>query len=174
MLPEGFDKGPAAGTIQGHTQMQKRLTVRALGALAATCLLVASASATPAKLTGDTGFLAGPGKSYDALAALDTGDKVDVIWCGTTEDWCLVSFHNKKGWVPLALLNLRPGGGGNTADGGSSSGGGSGNTASTGGGSGGSGGGSSGLTLTKQGSGITYNGGNGLGVDPAAMATKEP
>jgi hypothetical protein len=156
------------------------------GSLAVTLLLVGAASATPAKLLAGTGFLSGPGAKYNALAALDPGAKVDVIWCGTTENWCLVTFHNKKGWVPLDLLNLRPGGGGSVADGSSSSGGSSGGGSAGGGKSGGSkspgggdgggaaaaaetaakqpgGGGGSTPTFSQQGSGITYTGG-GLGA----------
>lgn len=100
-----------------------------------------AAVASPAKLSTDAPFLSGPGTKYSALAQLNAGALVDIIWCGTTEDWCLVQIHNKKGWVPLAKLNLKVGRKSTaaaTGGGGSSSSGSSGGSAGGGGSSGGS------------------------------------
>lgn len=84
-----------------------------LGAATLALALVAGpAWATPAILLGGMPWLDGPGNQYASLGDLTEGTHLDVIWCGTTEHWCLVQWHGKKGWVPLTSLNIRPGGGG--------------------------------------------------------------
>lgn len=147
----------------------------ALGAsLVAFALLAGPALAVPAVLIGTEGFLSGPGGDYNSLGSLDKGDHVDVIWCGAKGNWCLVEMHGKKGWVPLASLNTRPGGGGSTDDsGGNGKGGGAtrnpamqemATEISPGNGGGG------GPKFGKQGSGITSSNSKTV-TDAAAMAT---
>lgn len=96
--------------------------------------LVVPAAAAPAVMLEAVSFQAGPSRTDDSLGKLATGDRVEVIWCATKDGQCLVEIHNRKGWVPLALLNLKPGRKKSAADefggAGSSSGSGSGNTAS--------------------------------------------
>ena len=77
---------------------------------------IAPALATPARITVDSPWRDGPGKEYAALGNLEPGTRVDLIWCGTKANYCLVERHGKKGWVPFEALNLRPGGGGKTED----------------------------------------------------------
>jgi uncharacterized protein YraI len=69
--------------------------------------LAAPAFAAPATTTAEAGFAAGPGSDYDISRKLAIGSHVDVIWCGTHENWCLIEIHNKRGWVPLASLNFK-------------------------------------------------------------------
>ncbi len=75
---------------------------------------IAPALATPARLTVGSPWRDGPGTDYAALGNLEVGTRVDLIWCGTRANFCLVERHGKKGWVPLDALNVRPGGGGGT------------------------------------------------------------
>lgn len=69
--------------------------------------LAAPAFAAPAITLAEAGFAAGPGADYDIARKLAIGSHVDVIWCGTHENWCLVDFHNKRGWVPMASLTFK-------------------------------------------------------------------
>jgi hypothetical protein len=60
---------------------------------------------------------------------------VDVIWCGTHKNWCLVEVHKTLGWLPqpdivgktykgfAAIDNSNGGGGGASASGGGKGGG---------------------------------------------------
>ena len=69
--------------------------------------LATPAFANPATTLAEAGFAAGPGKDYDISRKLAVGSHVDVIWCGTHENWCLIEIHNKRGWVPLATLDFK-------------------------------------------------------------------
>jgi hypothetical protein len=78
------------------------------GAVATVLLSLAGpALAAPAVTLTEAGFAAGPGKDYDITRKLAGGSHVDVIWCGTHENWCLVDFHNRRGWVPMASLTFK-------------------------------------------------------------------
>jgi uncharacterized protein YraI len=67
----------------------------------------APAFALPAITSAEAGFSAGPGTDYGPAPVLKPGTHVNVIWCGTHQNWCLVDLHNKRGWVPMASLNFR-------------------------------------------------------------------
>jgi uncharacterized protein YraI len=69
--------------------------------------LAGSALAAPATTVAEAGFAAGPGTDYDISRKLAIGSHVDVIWCGTHDNWCLIEIHNKRGWVPLASLSFK-------------------------------------------------------------------
>ena len=69
--------------------------------------LAAPAFAAPAITLVEAGFAAGPGTDYDIGKKLAIGTHVDVVWCGTHENWCLVDVHNKRGWVPMASLTFK-------------------------------------------------------------------
>jgi hypothetical protein len=69
--------------------------------------LAGPAIAAPAITLAEAGFAAGPGADYDISKTLAIGTHVDVVWCGTHENWCLVDIHNKRGWVPLASLTFK-------------------------------------------------------------------
>jgi uncharacterized protein YraI len=69
-------------------------------------LLASPAFAVSANTIADAGLSAGPGTDYGNAKPLAIGTRVDVIWCGTHGNWCLVDLHNKKGWIPLADLKL--------------------------------------------------------------------
>lgn len=77
--------------------------------LVSTALLAPAAPvlAAPAITLAEAGFSAGPGTDYDMTKKLAAGSHVDVIWCGTHENWCLVDFHNKRGWLPMASLTFK-------------------------------------------------------------------
>ena len=76
-------------------------------AVAGLISLAGPALATSAITVGEAGFSAGPGTDYGPAKTLTVGTHVDVIWCGTHENWCLVDIHNKRGWVPLASLTFK-------------------------------------------------------------------
>ena len=89
----------------------KWIAAVAIGVMAGLTLVAGAASASPA-LTLSTGkVLSGPGADYATLATLPAGAHVDVIWCGTRQNWCLIKQHNKMGWVEAIDLNIKPGGG---------------------------------------------------------------
>lgn len=90
-------------------------TVTGLAFLAFATLAANPALASPAVTVDQAGFLSGPGVAYASAGMVPAGTHVDVIWCGTTEGWCLVELHRKKGWLPLASLNLKPGKRGSTS-----------------------------------------------------------
>lgn len=69
--------------------------------------LAAPALAAPAITLAEAGFASGPGSDYDISKKLAIGTHVDVIWCGTHGNWCLVDIHNKRGWVPMASLTFK-------------------------------------------------------------------
>jgi uncharacterized protein YraI len=69
--------------------------------------LAAPVLAAPAVTLAEAGFSAGPGTDYDISKKLAVGSHVDVIWCGTHDNWCLVDFHNKRGWLPMAALSFK-------------------------------------------------------------------
>lgn len=69
--------------------------------------LAAPALAAPAITLAEAGFASGPGSDYDIGKKLAIGTHVDVIWCGTHDNWCLVDIHNKRGWVPMASLTFK-------------------------------------------------------------------
>jgi hypothetical protein len=69
-------------------------------------LLAAPAFAATANTIADASFSAGPGTDYGPGKKLAIGTRVDVLWCGTHENWCLVDLHDKKGWIPLAALKF--------------------------------------------------------------------
>ncbi len=85
------------------------ITLRLLSA-AGFALLAGPALASPAITVAAAGFAVGPGTDYDIHGTLPVGTHLDVVWCGTHENWCLVELHNQMGWVPLDVLNLKPGG----------------------------------------------------------------
>jgi uncharacterized protein YraI len=70
-------------------------------------LTAAPAFALPAVTMAEAGFSAGPGTDYGPAPSLNIGTNVDVIWCGTHQNWCLVDIHNKRGWVLMASLNFK-------------------------------------------------------------------
>lgn len=111
-----------------------------LSLLLAAGLVLAAAPvfAAPAITVAEAGFADGPGKDYAVGRKLTVGSHVDVLWCGTHENWCLVDFHNKRGWLPLASLTFKIGKA-VTVDGGTAGSGGDGQVASAGGASGGQG-----------------------------------
>ena len=84
----------------------KLLTLSVL-ATASLIALAAPAFATSALTVAETGFSAGPGTDYGPAKKLTIGTHVDVIWCGTHANWCLVDIHNKRGWVPMASLTFK-------------------------------------------------------------------
>jgi len=88
--------------------------------LIALALLTGIASASPATTVGKVPVLAGPGGNYAALTTVPEGTHVDLIWCGTPDNWCLVEQHGRKGWVHLGDLNLKVHGPANAVDGGTS------------------------------------------------------
>jgi len=69
--------------------------------------LAGQAFATSALTVAEAGFSAGPGTDYGPAKKLAIGTHVDVIWCGTHANWCLVDIHNKRGWVPMASLTFK-------------------------------------------------------------------
>ena len=69
--------------------------------------IAAPVLAAPAVTLAEAGFSAGPGTDYDISRKLAVGTHVDVVWCGTHDNWCLVDFHNKRGWVPMAALTFK-------------------------------------------------------------------
>lgn len=78
------------------------------GLLAAGLVLAAApAFALPAVTTAEAGLSAGPGTDYGPAPVLKPGTHIDVIWCGTHQNWCLVDIHNKRGWVPMASLSFK-------------------------------------------------------------------
>jgi len=126
-----------------------RLTSFSVLAVAGIISLASPALAAPAVTLAEAGFSAGPGTDYDISKKLGIGTHVNVLWCGTHENWCLVDIHNQRGWVPLASLNFKiPHA--VTTDGGGTSGGGVGGTGAVG------------------------PGGKPAGQQPEAMATKGP
>lgn len=67
-------------------------------------VLAGPAFAFPAVTTIRAGFLTGPGTDYDTLGTLPSGAHVDVIWCGTHKNWCLVQIYKTLGWLPQANI----------------------------------------------------------------------
>lgn len=80
-----------------------------LPVLVSTALLALAAPglAAPAITLAEAGFSAGPGTDYQISNKLAVGSHVDVLWCGTHDNWCLVDFHNKRGWLPMATLTFK-------------------------------------------------------------------
>ena len=74
---------------------------------AALAALASPAFAIPALTVADTSFSAGPGTDYGPAPTIKLGTHVDVIWCGTHKNWCLIDIHNKRGWVPMADLTFK-------------------------------------------------------------------
>jgi len=84
-----------------------------LAAFAAAVVLTAAsgaAFASPALTTGNQPLLSGPGTDYAKLTDLPAKSHVNVVWCGTHQNWCLVSEHGRMGWVPMASLSHAAGG----------------------------------------------------------------
>lgn len=83
------------------------LTRLSILVVAGTISFAVPAFASPALTVAEADFSAGPGADYGPAKKLVVGTHVDVIWCGTHANWCLVDIHNKKGWVPLASLTFK-------------------------------------------------------------------
>lgn len=107
--------------IPMHLTVKLTLLAGGLALLASPTFALSAVTTTPA------GFSAGPGTDYGPARQLVAGTRVDVIWCGTHANWCLVDLHNKRGWLPYADLKFpktaailsdggTPGGGGGAAD----------------------------------------------------------
>ena len=60
-------------------------------------LTAAPAFALPAVTMAEAGFSAGPGTDYGPAPSLKIGTHVDVIWCGTHQNWCLVDSELRYG-----------------------------------------------------------------------------
>lgn len=104
--------------------LSKIIAGAVIGIVAGAALLAGSASASPALTLASGKLLSGPGTDYAALTTLPAGAHVDLIWCGTRQNWCLIKQHNRMGWVKAEDLNMKPGGGTDvaTADGGTNGG----------------------------------------------------
>ena len=87
-----------------------------VGGLAFVALATNAALAASAFTVAEVGLLDGPGAKYASAGRVPVGSRVDVIWCGTTEEWCLVELHRKKGWLPAAILTVKRGKGGTAGD----------------------------------------------------------
>ncbi|HEV7717340.1 MAG TPA: SH3 domain-containing protein [Arsenicitalea sp.] len=74
------------------------LAVAALASSGAGAVAAQAAAAAPLKL------LAGPGTDYASVASLGKGAIVNVMWCGTKQNWCLIDRHGVTGWVALGSL----------------------------------------------------------------------
>jgi len=74
--------------------------IRSIVFAAGFALTTAPAIAFPAMTTAEAGFATGPGTDYDIFGKLPSGTHVEVIWCGTHKDWCLVNVHKMMGWLP--------------------------------------------------------------------------
>ncbi len=71
-----------------------------LGLLASPALAVSAHTVVEAK------FLTGPGKDYDSAGIVPVNTKLQVIWCGTKANYCLVDIKHRLGWVPFASLQF--------------------------------------------------------------------
>lgn len=78
--------------------------IRSILVACAFALIAAPALAFPAVIVAEAGFSAGPGSDYDIFGKLPTGTTVDVIWCGTHAEWCLIKVHKTMGWLPESDL----------------------------------------------------------------------
>ena len=94
----------------------KSIAAPVIGAIAGLILIVGTASASPALTLGSGKLLSGPGTDYASLGSLPAGAHVDLVWCGTRQNWCLIKLHSQMGWVPATELNAKPGGGAAVAD----------------------------------------------------------
>lgn len=89
--------------------MRRSILLAPLGAL---LLLVtaAPAFAASASLVVAAKWVDGPGAKFETLGRLPAGARVDVLWCGMPDHWCLVQRKGVKGWLRLADLDIRKGG----------------------------------------------------------------
>src|SRR5262249_44697790 len=81
--------------------------IRSLALAAGITLLAGPAMAFPAVTVAEAGFATGPGTDYDIFGTLPAGTHVDVVWCGTHKDWCLVEVHKIMGWMPAGNLQAK-------------------------------------------------------------------
>lgn len=88
--------------------------------VALTASAVASASACAAELTAhnDLTLRRGPGTKFPIVTTVGTGQKIIVLWCNGTANWCLVDDGLMQGWTPLDTLRRKSLSGGATASGG--------------------------------------------------------
>jgi hypothetical protein len=73
-------------------------------AVAALIVTSAGAFAAQASAAAPVKLLAGPGSDYASIASLAKGAIVNVMWCGTKQNWCLIDRHGVTGWVSLGSL----------------------------------------------------------------------
>ena len=76
------------------------LVVAALAVCASPALAVTARSHLAVPL------LTGPAKSYASVGVIPKTARLDVIWCGTSANWCLVEVKSRVGWVPLSALTF--------------------------------------------------------------------
>jgi hypothetical protein len=88
--------------------MDSGATRRALSVFATGFALLAlsgsGAFAAGATTTSAVKLLDGPLKNAVSIATVPSGSRVGVLWCGMRDKLCLVSFHNKAGFVGLGSL----------------------------------------------------------------------
>ena len=79
---------------------------RLLASVCGLALLASPALAVSAHTTLDAKFQIGPGTKYAVVGTIPAGARLDVIWCGTTDQWCLVDIQHRLGWVLLSGLKF--------------------------------------------------------------------
>lgn len=84
----------------------KSKVIFAVAALLGTLALASNANAGAAVTTGAIKLLDGPVHGSALISTLPANTRVGVLWCGMQKQWCLVSFHAKRGFVNAGDLQL--------------------------------------------------------------------
>ena len=67
---------------------------------------IPAANAAAALTTASIKLFDGPVAGAELVTTLPANTKVGVLWCGMKQQWCLVSFHAKQGFVTADGLKL--------------------------------------------------------------------
>ena len=46
----------------------------------------------------------GPGEAFGVVSTVSAGAPINVLWCNSEANWCLVDAGHGQGWAPLVSL----------------------------------------------------------------------
>lgn len=56
------------------------------------------------QVSGAANVRSGPSSSYEIIGKVRSGQKLDIIGCTRTWEWCDVKTHDKRGWIASRFL----------------------------------------------------------------------
>ena len=77
-------------------------------ALAASAAAPTAASAGELFAHGELSLRRGPGPKFSVVTTVGPAQRITVLWCNASANWCLVDDGLMQGWAPIDSLRRNP------------------------------------------------------------------